>query len=84
MTARSRSLERMVRRYVLDCDGRKLDAKGVLDGGPGEPTGSRRLAALPGWSGGRHGPELRPNDQRLALGTDMGKASVKHKTRRIA
>ena len=59
MTARSRSLKRMVRRYVLHCDFRKLEAKTVTRGGPVEPTGNRKGPALPGWSGWRLGKELR-------------------------
>ena len=49
----------MVRRYVLGGDARKLDAKTVTLGGPAGPTGTRRLATLPGLSDKRPGKELR-------------------------
>ena len=61
MTARSCSLQRMVRRYVWHCDVRRLDAKDGTLASPVAPTGSRKEPALPGLSGGRHGKGLRTN-----------------------
>ena len=50
MTARSRSLERMVRRYVLGCGSRQLEAKTVTRGAPTNPleaAKNRRGPACP-------------------------------------
>ena len=82
MTARSRSLERMVRRYVWHCGVRRLEAKTVTLASPVEPTGSRQEPMLSGLSGGRLGKEFRTNDQRRGVRRSWEKTAV-HKKRGV-
>ena len=81
--ARSSSLQRMVRRYVLGWDIRQPDAKTGPLGGPEKSTGIRSLAARPGSSGGRRGRELRTQGSRRDARSHGMQAAV-HTLRGVA